>query len=304
MNKIFAAVFAAALVIATLANIKPVYAEAVQITDNGMKLNGKLVLADGRKLSEGVVLMVHGTLAHHGMETISNLQTVLVERGYNTLAISLSLGISDRKGMYDCTKPSRHRHTDALDEISIWMNWLKTKDVNNVVLLGHSRGGNQVAWYMSERADPAIKRLVLLAPATWNAKDAEEGYARRHKKELAESVAKAEALVAKGQGETMMKKIGLLYCADADATAASFVSYYKPDTRFDTPSLLARIKTPVQVIAGEKDTVVTGLTERIPALADGKKLRFAVVEDADHFFLDLLAEDVADIIEEFVSPGG
>jgi len=304
MIKISAAVFAAALAFTSFISIKLASAEDVQISANGLKLNGSLVLADGRKLSDGVVLMVHGTLAHHAMETIKNLQTVLTERGFNTLAISLSLGINDRKGMYDCAQPSRHRHTDAFDEISQWMKWLGAKGVSNVILFGHSRGGNQSAWYMAEQPDPAIKRLVLLAPATWNAKDAEDGYTKVHKKKLAETVAKAEAMVAKGQGQTMMKKTGLLYCADADATAASVVSYYKPDPRFDTPTLLGKIKTPVQIIAGSNDTVVTGLAERIPPMADGKKLRFAVVEDADHFFLDLLAEDVADVIEEFVSPGG
>ena len=58
------------------------------------------------------------------MEPIANLQDVLTERGFNTLAITLSLGISDRKGIYDCAQPHRHLHTDALDEISAWLQWV------------------------------------------------------------------------------------------------------------------------------------------------------------------------------------
>ena len=46
--------------------------------------------------------------------------------------------------------------------------------------------------------------------------------------------------------------------------------------------------------------MVRGLPERIKSIADGRRLVLAVVGDADHFFLDLFAEDVADHVEKFV----
>lgn len=49
--------------------------------------------------------------------------------------------------MYDCAKPHRHRLVDALDEIAAWVDWLKQRGASDIVLLGHSRGGNQAAWY-------------------------------------------------------------------------------------------------------------------------------------------------------------
>ncbi|MCK5167633.1 MAG: hypothetical protein KAQ66_09940, partial [Rhodospirillaceae bacterium] len=70
------AVFLSVFLIATNAN-----AEKVQITaKNGLKLNANLVLADGKKLSDGVVLITHGTLAHNGMEIIVAMQELLAER--------------------------------------------------------------------------------------------------------------------------------------------------------------------------------------------------------------------------------
>jgi pimeloyl-ACP methyl ester carboxylesterase len=297
MTAILALVLGAAMV------ARPAAAAEVQITAVDLRLNGNLDLAEGRKLSEGVVLLVHGTLAHHGMETIANLQGVLTERGFNTLAVTLSLGVSGRKGMFDCTRPHRHLHTDALDEISAWLQWLGGKGVKEVVLFGHSRGGNQAAWFMAERGDPRVTRLVLLAPATWDADRAAKRYQRRNKQPLSAVLERAAELMAKGRGAALMDNVGLLYCSAAKATAASFLSYYKPDNRFDTPGLLGRIKTPVLVLAGGKDKVVRGLGERMAGLADGKRIRFVLVEDSDHFFLDLLAEDVADAIEEFAGPG-
>ena len=83
-------------------------AEEIKLKYAGLTLNANLVLADGRGLSDGAILITHGTLAHNRMELIATLQTVIAARGLNTLAINLSLGLDDRYGMYDCSVPHRH----------------------------------------------------------------------------------------------------------------------------------------------------------------------------------------------------
>jgi pimeloyl-ACP methyl ester carboxylesterase len=296
--KLFVVALAAALL-----SWLPAKAEEVKLKQGGLTLNAELTLADGKALRDGIVLMVHGTLAHNAMDTIKNLADVLKERGISTLAVNLSLGLDDRHGMYDCKVPHRHKHLDAIGEIGHWVKWLQAKGAGEITLFAHSRGGNQATRYATEAADPGIKRLVLLAPATFDAKAAADGFQRTHKRPLAEALAKAEALVKAGKGAELMSKAGLLYCTQADVAAATFVAYYKPDPRFDTPSILHKLKVPALVVAGGKDTVVRGLPERVKPMADGKKLSLGVVGDADHFFLDLYAEDVADFIEKFLSPG-
>jgi len=280
------------------------WAEAIQIKVGGLRVNGELRIADGRKLSDGVVLMVHGTLAHHAMETVANLQSVLTERGYNTLAVSLRLGVDNRSGMYDCATPHRHRHTGALDDISSWLDWLDGKAVKDVILFGHSRGGNQAAWFVTQRGSSMIKRMVLLAPATWDAERAAVSYEKLHKKPLQLGLAEAKALVAAGQGETIIKGAGLLYCPGSDAAAASLVSYITPDPRLDTPTLLKSVKIPTLVIAGSADKMVSNLPESMAGVADVNNIKFTVIADANHYFLDLIADDIVDKIEEFHRPGG
>jgi hypothetical protein len=105
----------------------PVWAEEVKIPHDGLTLNADLTRASGKTLADGVVLIVHGTLAHNRMETIRNLSDVLVDRGLSTLAINLSLGLDDRHGMYDCKFAHRHRYLDSGREIGAWLNWLKTR---------------------------------------------------------------------------------------------------------------------------------------------------------------------------------
>ena len=275
-------------------------AQDISIQHSGLVLHGKLSVPNNKKLTDGIILVVHGTLAHNEMETIKNLTIVLNERGLSTLAINLSLGITDRRGMYDCKILHRHKHTDALDEIRGWLSWLKSKDVKSIILMGHSRGGNQVARFASKIGDKSLTHLILLAPSTWDAASAQTRFETLHKHPLKTALETAETLLKKDTGDAIMPGIGILFCPKADSTVASFVSYYSPDRRHDTPSILPEIIIPTLVIAGGRDTVVKNLISKVKATVDRQKLQLKIIDDADHFFLDLFAEDVADAIEEFL----
>jgi hypothetical protein len=55
---------------------------------------------------------------------MATLQRLLADAGWISLAPMLSLGVSGRHGMYDCTVPHVPRRTDALAEIGRWIDWL------------------------------------------------------------------------------------------------------------------------------------------------------------------------------------
>ncbi len=286
----------AALLLACL----PASAREVTIQHGQLVLNGNLELAEGQPPADGVMLITHGTLAHNRMELISTLQSLLKERGISTLAINLSLGISNRHNMYDCNQPMRHRHEDAVEEIGAWVDWLRAQGAKKVWLLGHSRGGNQIAWYAATKAPPEVKKVVLLAPMTWEAKTAAEKYRKRFGTPLEPMLRQAADFARAGHGREPMELPGILYCKNARATPESFLSYHAPDERRNTPWWLKKIPVPVLVIAGTEDKVVEGLIEQVEPQVDGKRIRLKVVEDADHFFRDFAAEDAADAIAEFI----
>lgn len=276
--------------------VLPAKAEPVQLSYKDITLNGELTVPDRSSLSAGVVLITHGTLAHNGMETIVILRETLAERGIASLAINLGLGVDGRTGFYDCAAGvNRHRHDDALGEIDAWMGWLKGQGADRIALMGHSRGGNQTAWFAAERNDPALRAVLLLAPATSDHDTAAASYKRRFGQDLSALLKKAESMAP----EALLEGVPFLQCENSTVTAASFVSYYADEPRRDTPSLLPKIGKPTLVVAGSEDTVVKGLKDLVAPL-EGENLRFLEVDGADHFFLDLYMEDVADAVDEFL----
>ncbi|MBT3990776.1 MAG: alpha/beta hydrolase [Rhodospirillaceae bacterium] len=292
------------LALILILGFSPAQAETIRLPFNGLNLIGEFVLGDNRKPTDRTILVLHGTLAHLGMETIKNLQGVLKERGLNSLAINLSFGLNNRTGMYKCDVPHRHLYGDAIPELTHWLGWLKKKGIKDVTLFGHSRGGGQAALFGATSDHQLVKRLVLLAPATWNKQRVANGFKRSHKRPLADVLKEAHALVKAGKGKDYMKGTGILYCPGADVTAESFLSYYQPSTRYDTPTQLAKIKRPVLVVAGGQDKVVRDIAQRTKPIAAARdNIHLVVVDDAGHFFLDLYAEDVVDAMEEFLGGG-
>ncbi|MCJ8273255.1 MAG: hypothetical protein MJK04_28125, partial [Psychrosphaera sp.] len=107
-------------------------AKPVSIIHQGIKLNAELT-EQGNK-QQRFFLILHGTLAWHGMELPSTLQTLLEEEEHGSLALSLSYGVTDRKGFYDCKQPITGAHDDAQAEIALWVDYLNNKGYSNIVL--------------------------------------------------------------------------------------------------------------------------------------------------------------------------
>ncbi len=249
-----------------------------------------------------LVVMTHGTLAHKDMEVIQGLAKALEQRGIASLAHTLSLGADRRKGMYDCAVRHDYVVEDAIAEIGAWV--ARAKGVSRLVFaFGHSRGGNQVARYLAASETPAVAGAVLLAPVTAKAEaDLRAAYAATYGKPLEPFLELATKAVAGGRGAQWMDVPGFIYCRNAVVTARAFASFYAADAGQDTAGLVARVKLPVLVLAATKDSVVPDVAAAFAPLAgsSGGRVQLDKIEDADHFFRDLFAEDVADRIAEFI----
>lgn len=271
------------------------FATEVQIPFEGITLNGDLTLAEDKSLSDGVLILTHGTLAHNKMELIDTLQTLLVDYGISTLSINLSLGIDNRESaMYDCAIPASHKQEDALAEIDAWQNWLDEQGAGPRLVMGHSRGGNQTAQYTLAHPD-RVDAQILLAPATWSYESSIAGYKTNYGQDIEQILANSESM----NDDAIIDGASILYCEGSGAQVGSLRSYYANNPNYDTPTVLSQTDTPTLVLAGSLDTVVADLPERMGDL-NKDNVEFIIIEDADHFFLDLFADEVVDYALEFI----
>ena len=266
---------------ASLLSARVAATREVIIVGENLTLNANFVVAGGSQPSDKVVLILHGTLAHKDMELISTVQDAFQEVGQSSLAINLSLNIDDRQGFFPCDELHTHHVADALDEIEAWINWLSARGVKQIVLLGHSRGANQVARFVL-RSPHSVQAAVLLAPS------------------INDAVADKRVLnkASEYSDDGQLEDINFLLCENANVKVSSYLSYYGPDANTDSIPLIQQLMIPTLLVSGSEDTVTKGLASRA-ANIDNQLVTHIEIIGAGHFFRDLYAYDVVDAVIEF-----
>ncbi|MEK8088720.1 alpha/beta hydrolase [Thermithiobacillus plumbiphilus] len=250
-------------------------------------LNGDWRVPEGVNPREtGAVLWIHGTKGTLGMQyPVQDQMQRWVKAGVPVLAITLSHGIDDRREPVNCDQPQRGTLELSFDEIAAWFDWLHEKGVKNVVLAGHSQGGQRVLLFAAHHPEPALRGVIAIAPAKGQPK-------------APAALDKAEKLVRAGQGDTLIRGPAP-GCPVAEVAASTLLSYYGPQPDKDIRKAIAAIKVPVLVVAGARDEVVRGLPDYLrPSI--GPHLTLRVVETADHFYRDnAAAAELGEIVPEF-----
>ncbi|UHD15834.1 alpha/beta hydrolase [Thiocapsa bogorovii] len=276
-------------------------AEEVNLDFNGLTLNANLEIAEGKQLSDGVVLIMHSFLAHNRMEIIEASQTALLENGQSSLAINVSLDVDNRHGFYDCMIPIRFKLADALDELDAWIAWLKGQGATSVVLMGHSISANQMLTYAATRHEPTVKALVLLAPNTVGHPSSPERYRVDYDSDLEQVLARAKELVEAGKGDELMTETDFGFCPKATVSAEAFYDFYEQNNEFwNAHVFLPKTDVPVLVIAGSVDDRQPNIPEHVAPYVDDERVYLTVIEDADHFFRDLNIEEAVEAAVEFI----
>jgi len=258
-------------------------AEPVQIKPSLLRLNGNLELPAGKTATDGVVVILHGTLSWYGQETIAALQKNLKARGVGSLAITLSLGVDDRQRTRRCDVKHDYALAGAKREVGLWLEWLKGQNAKFVDLLGFSRGGAQVAAFAPEFQD--VRRVVLLAPAFATSVEQAEIYKRAFGHDLAAEIEEAR------KAPLQQRTVDFLTCKQAPVLNATFLDGYSEMP----PRLAAKTGHPTLVVVAGKDEVVPDLTKRLPS-----DVKPVVIDGADHFFHDLYGEEAADVVAKFL----
>jgi len=280
----------AGLSIAFLAVSFQASAKPVSLNFNGLKLNAEMNAIEDKK--QPFYLILHGTFAWHGMELTTSIQSLLQEEDFGSLAFSLSLGINDRSGFFDCKQPIVSMHGNALQEIDQWVKFLKSEGYQNIVLVGHSRGGAQIAAY-AHANQSVSKQLFLIAPMTWQKSKVAASFEKSNKKDLA-------SLIADINKEKLSKleHQDILHCKDATITGQSFLSYYTSNPEKNTPSIISDTKMPTRLYLGTEDAITDKIMQQKNLFEKNPNVSHLLIDGSDHFFRDFYADEmVTDMIE-------
>ena len=132
--------------------------EAVKLNTGKGEFLGLYAPAEGPQV-HGAVLLLHGMGAHPAWpDVIEPLRTRLPEAGWHTLSLQLPILGNDAE---------EKEYAALLDEVPsrlrAGVDFLKTRGIDRVVIIGHSMGNTMAAYYLAAEADAAIKAVVVVS---------------------------------------------------------------------------------------------------------------------------------------------
>jgi len=274
----------------TLFLSSPALADPVQIKSAGLNLNGNLVAAEDKQKT--VFLIVHGTWAHGAMELPATLQSLLEDESYASLAITLSLGVNDRQGFFDCQSPVVQGHGEAIEEIHAWYLFFREQGYSKIVLIAHSRGGAQAVLYQQRYPQDQIVALALVAPMTWQKDLKAKAYQDKYNANLYDLLAQAKQY--QQVGKALFTPPGVLYCDKTPVSPGAFISYYSAIPEKNTPVLLINTEVPTFVYLGSEDPLSIRFAEQQALFSTKENISVVTIDGADHFFRDLYVDELID----------
>ncbi|MDH5517109.1 MAG: alpha/beta hydrolase family protein [Gammaproteobacteria bacterium] len=108
--------------------------------------------------SKGVVILLHGIGVHPAWpDVIEPLRTGLPELGWHTLSLQMPVlkNAAEASEYNDLIPEVSARLSSALD-------FLRQKNIENIIVTGHSMGSLMAAYYIAEHPNKNIKSLVIL----------------------------------------------------------------------------------------------------------------------------------------------
>ncbi|MFV1992917.1 MAG: alpha/beta fold hydrolase [Acidiferrobacterales bacterium] len=151
--------------------------DAVWLKANGQKFLAIYTEPTTEKKPGGVIVL-HGLGAHpNWVDVVQPLRTRLPETGWFTL--SLQMPILDNKADYKDYKPL---FPEIAPRINAGLNYLKSKGVKKITIIGHSMGATMAGYYVANNKRPEIRSLVAIGAVGHLFKDSKLDYIQSLKK--------------------------------------------------------------------------------------------------------------------------
>jgi len=224
---------------------------------DGIELVGLLCLP--KKKTRTALVCVHGMTGSLNDYVIRQLYPVAIKLGiaffpFNNRGAAMVDSLDKWKGRKKTHKlggTSFERFEDCIKDIDGALSVLRKRGFTKFILSGHSTGCQKIAYYQSRKNNPAVKGIILLAPADdLNAKKKEI------KGRFAASLKLAKKLIRQNKGNIIMPKeySHSMFSAKryydifkAGSTEGSLFNYAKP------LRTMPKIQCPVLAVFGKKE---------------------------------------------------
>lgn len=258
-------------------------------TSDQVRLNGFLIERQvaPRQRIDGAVVM-HGLAGNfYSSSLLLNLAQRLAAEGISTV-----VGNSRGHDLLNWTIRSGRSQTcgSAVEDVGEgpadlvgWTEFLKRRQCERILLVGHSLGAIKALLTVTQQADPAIAGVAALSPTRLNY----EQFANSRSGPLfKETLAAAKELSARGKGQELMR---IQFPFPTLMAAQAYVDKYGPDNRFDWLGFVSQINLPGLVLFGQleldENPAFEGLRGELERCLQGHPtLVWEEVPRADHFY--------------------
>lgn len=280
------------------------------VTRDGLRLDGALSAPSeskaviGKASAASAAILVHGVASNfYTSSTFEPLIPKLQAMGLAVLSVntrghdsvfSASLGTVRRRfgAAYEIVD-------DCRKDIGAWIEFLKGRGHERIVLIGHSLGAVKVVYFQAHEKGPDIAAVIAVsAPrlsytAFMNSPESAPFW---------DSIHTAEELVKTGKSEELFTS---KYPVPMLVTAAAYVDKYGPAERYNILKFAANLPCPALFTYGSKELdnggiPFAGMPDALTSLPNAQRRDVTVIMGADHVYSGV-AQQLADQIAAWVT---
>jgi pimeloyl-ACP methyl ester carboxylesterase len=261
-------------------------AELIRLTTADQKIHyGAFYAAQGANPYPLGVVMVHGMTGSFVGQIESAVPPMLAAEGFNVL-------VANNRGN-GIIGAATEDFGGCLADIQAALDWMGERGFKRIALLGHSKGGVKVAYYLAKTGDPRVEALGLLSPLPSVRQMPLWQSAQFGGKKAERWLEKAQKRAQNGKGAHLYTHPEWPFLVSA-GTIAEHYNLKGGDVRKN----LKKIQVPVLAACGglELDwcTLVADLLKKSPA-----GYQVSVVDGADHVYTGK-EKDLADLLSAWL----
>jgi pimeloyl-ACP methyl ester carboxylesterase len=276
------------------------------VTRDGLRLDGALARESGVGNQESVsaAILLHGVASN--FYTSSTFEPLIPKLQGLGLA-ALSVNTRGHDSVFGAGLGTVRRRFGAAYEIvdecrqdiGAWIEFVKSRGYQRVVLIGHSLGAVKTVYFQSHEKSTDVAAVVAISPprlsysAFMNAPESTQFW---------ESMHTAEEMANAGQGDELFTS---KFPFPMLMTAAAYIDKYGPAERYNILKFAADLPCPALFTYGGKEldsggVPFAGMPEAVSSLTNGERRAVRVVEGADHVYSGV-APQLADQIAMWLS---